>query len=47
MAEVKKEFIEKIAQLKPIDMILIQNMADGLLARDKLEASKKKELVQQ
>lgn len=47
MAEVRKEFIEKVAQLKPIDMILVQNVADVLLARDKLEKSKKKELVQQ
>nr|DAZ64347.1 MAG TPA: hypothetical protein [Caudoviricetes sp.] len=46
MEEVKKELVEKMAKLKPIDLILAQNTIDVLLARDKIETSKK-QLVQQ
>ena len=46
MEEVKKELVEKMAKLKPIDLILVQNVADALLARDNIETSKK-QLVQQ
>ena len=46
MEEVKKELVEKMAKLKPIDFILAQNTIDVLLARDKIETSKK-QLVQQ
>ena len=42
----KKELIKKIDQLKPIDLLMIQNVADVLITRDKIETSKK-QLVQQ
>ena len=45
MEEVKKELVEKMAKLKPVDFILAQNTIDVLLARDKIETSKK-QLVQ-
>ena len=44
--EKKKELIKKIDQLKPIDLLMIQNVADVLITRDKIETSKK-QLVQQ
>lgn len=47
MEEVKKELVEKMAKLKPIDFILAQNTIDVLLARDKIETSSKRQLVQQ
>ena len=40
MEEKKKELI------KPIDLLMIQNVADVLITRDKIETSKK-QLVQQ
>lgn len=46
MEEKKKELIKKIDQLKPIDLLIIQNVADVLITRDKIETSKK-QLVQQ
>lgn len=39
MEEKKKELIKKIDQLKPIDLLMIQNVADVLITRDKIETS--------
>ena len=36
----EREFIEKVRELKPVDLILVQSVADVLLARDKLERNK-------
>ena len=36
----EREFIEKVRELKPVDLILVQSIADVLLARDKLERNK-------
>lgn len=36
----EREFIEKVRELKPVDLILVQSVADVLLAREKLERNK-------
>ena len=46
MKEKKKELIKKIDQLKPIDLLMIQNVADVLITRDKIDTAKR-QLVQQ
>ena len=46
MEEKKKELIKKMDQLKPIDLLIIQSVADVLITRDKIDTSKK-QLVQQ
>lgn len=45
MEEKKKELIKKMDQLKPIDLLIIQSVADVLITRDKIDTSKK-QLVQ-
>lgn len=46
MEEKKKELIKKIDQLKPIDLLMIQNVADVLITRDKIETWKRSAMAE-